>query len=41
MIVRSLSQNKVCNRQIVPVSDFEIEVVIEDQSDFVAESLDC
>jgi hypothetical protein len=40
-MVRSLSENKVCNRQIVRVSDLEIEFVVEDQSDFVAESLDC
>jgi hypothetical protein len=40
-IVRSLSENKVSNRQIVRVSDFEIKVVVDDQSDFVTESLDC
>ena len=40
-MVHSLSENKFCNRQIVRVSDFEIEVVVEDERNFVAESLDC
>jgi len=41
MIVRSLSENKVCDWQITRVGDFEIKVVVEDESDFVAEPLDC
>ena len=40
-IFRSLSENKVCNRQIARVSNFEIKVVVENESDLVAESLDC
>ena len=41
MILFSLSENKVRERQITRVSDFEIKVVVENESDFVAESLDC
>ena len=40
-LVCSLAENKFCNRQIARVSDFEIKVVIENDSDLVAESLDC
>jgi hypothetical protein len=39
-IFRSISENKVGNRQIAQVSDFEIKVVIDNESDFVTESLD-
>ena len=40
-ILRSLAENKVCNRQIARVSDFEIKIVVENESDLLAESLDC
>lgn len=39
--IRSLPENEVCDWQIMRVSDFEIKVVVEDESDFVAESLHC
>jgi hypothetical protein len=32
-IFRSVADNKVCNRQIARVSDFEIKIVVENESD--------
>jgi hypothetical protein len=40
-LLRSIAKNKFCNRQIAWVSDFQIKVVVKNESDFVAESLDC
>ena len=41
MILRSVAENKFCNRQIARISDFEIKIVVENESDLVAESFDC
>jgi hypothetical protein len=38
--VRPLLQNKFTERQISRISDFEIEVVVQDQNNLVTESLD-
>jgi hypothetical protein len=40
-LLRSVAENKFCNRQIARVSDFQIKVVVKNNSDFVAASLDC
>ena len=41
MILRSVAENKFCDWQIAWISDFEIKIVIENESDLVAESFDC
>ena len=40
-ILRSLAENKICNRQIVRVSDFEIKIVVENERDLPVEPFDC
>ena len=40
-MVGSLTENKFRDWQIARISDFEIEIVIEDERDFVAESRGC
>ena len=39
-MVHSLTENKFRDWQIARIRDFEIEIVIEDERDFVAESRD-
>ena len=34
-------QNKFAERQISRISDFEIEVIVQDQNNFATKSLDC
>jgi hypothetical protein len=40
-LFRSVTKNKFCDRQIARISDFEIKIVVDNESDFVAESFDC
>ena len=39
-MVGSLTENKFRDRQVARIRDFEIDIVIEDERDFVAESRD-
>ena len=41
MILLSGAENKFCDWQIARISDFEIKIVVENESDLVAESFDC